>query len=195
VRSPEMANDYATRILSETERLGHLVNQVLDLAALERGVAALNAQVGDLGETAESAVALLGAKAESAGVALTVQVDEGVPEFAFDPQLVRPMILNLVDNAIKYSGKSEHKEVRVRVSREGERVVLSVADRGVGIDPKARKGVFEPFQRAGDEMTRDAPGIGIGLALVKRYAEAHNARVHLVSEPGVGTTVSVRFKL
>ncbi|MDF1700135.1 MAG: HAMP domain-containing sensor histidine kinase [Planctomycetota bacterium] len=195
VQSPEMADTYATRILEETERLGHLVNQVLDLAALERGVASLNAQMGDLGEAVASAVALLQAKADEAGVALHTEVAEGVPEFPFDPQLVRPMVLNLVDNAIKYSAKAEVKQVTVGVRKEGERVILSVADRGIGIDPKARKMVFEPFQRAGDEMTREAPGVGIGLALVKRYAEAHNARVHLASEPGAGTTVEVRFKL
>lgn len=194
VQSPEMADGYAVRILEETDRLGHLVDQVLDLAALERGVAKLNAQVGDLGAHVRDAVALLQSKADKAGVQLETVVEDGVPDFAFDPKLVRPMVLNLVDNAIKYSGKSEHKHVRVGVRQEGERVILSVADRGIGIDPKARKAVFEPFQRAGDELTREAPGVGIGLALVKRYAEAHNARVHLASEPGRGTTVEVRFR-
>ncbi len=194
VQSPEMADGYATRILDETERLGHLVDQVLDLAALERGVASLNAQVGDLGEAVRSAVALLEPKAREAGVALETHIEDDVPDFAFDPKLVRPMVLNLVDNAIKYSAKSDEKHVLVSVRHAAERVILSVADRGIGIDPKARKAVFEPFQRAGDEMTRESPGVGIGLALVKRYAEAHNARVHLASEPGQGTTVEVRFR-
>ena len=194
VQSPEMADGYATRILDETERLSHLVSQVLDLAALERGVATLNAQVGDLGEAVRDAVALLQSKADQAGVTLETDIDPDIPHFAFDPRLVRPMVLNLVDNAIKYSAKAEEKHVLVSVRHEGERVILSVADRGIGIDPKARKAVFEPFQRAGDEMTRAAPGVGIGLALVKRYAEAHNARVHLASEPGQGTTVEVRFR-
>ena len=195
VTTPEAADGYATRILDETDRLGHLVDQVLDLAALERGVASLNAQVGDLGEAVTSAVALLQPKADEAGVEVEVSVAEDVPEFAFDPKLVRPMVLNLVDNAIKYSAKSDEKHVAVSVLHEAERVIFRVADRGIGIDPKARKAIFEPFERAGDEMTREAQGVGIGLALVKRYAEAHNARVHLASEPGQGTTVEVRFKL
>ncbi len=195
VQSPEMADGYATRILEETDRLGHLVNQVLDLAALERGMAALNAQTGDVREAAQSAVDLLQAKADEAGVLLRTELADDVPDFSFDPQLVRPMVLNLVDNAIKYSARSETKEVVVRVSKEGDRVILAVADRGVGIPADVRKAVFEPFRRAGDEMTREAPGVGIGLALVKRYAEAHNARVQLVSESGIGTTISIRFKL
>ncbi|MDA1193749.1 MAG: HAMP domain-containing sensor histidine kinase [Planctomycetota bacterium] len=195
VTSPEAADTYAERILEETERLGHLVEQVLDLAALERGVAKLNAQPGDLREAVRGAVALMSVKADQAGVALSMDLGADVPEFAFDPRLVRPMILNLLDNAIKYSARATTKEVTVGVRREGERVILSVADRGIGIDPKSRKIVFEPFQRAGDEMTRQAPGVGIGLALVKRYAEAHSARIQLTSEPGQGTTVEVRFRL
>jgi two-component system cell cycle sensor histidine kinase PleC len=171
------------------------VDQVLDLAALERGVAVLNAQPGDLGEAVRDAAALLAPQAEEAGVSLATTVEEGLPVVSFDPRLVRPLVLNLVDNAIKYSARAAVKEVLVGVRREGDRVVVSVADRGVGIDPKVRKAVFEPFQRAGDEMTRAAPGVGIGLALVKRYADAHNARLHLSSEPGRGTTVEVRFRL
>ena len=81
------------------------------------------------------------------------------------------------------------------MTRDGEHVVLEVADRGVGIDPKVRRRLFEPFHRAGDEMTRSTAGVGIGLALVKRYAEAHGAKVGLESEVGRGTTVRVRFPL
>ena len=195
VESPESADKYAGRILDETERLGNLVDQVLDLAALERGMAVLNAQPGDLGEAVTSAIALMEQKASEAGVALELDVEAGLPAIPFDPTLVRPLVLNLVDNAIKYSLKSEEKNVRVTVRRGGERLVLSVTDRGVGIPPKARKAVFEPFQRGGDELTRDAPGVGIGLALVKRYAEAHKARIHLASEPGKGTRIEVRFPM
>jgi len=195
VASPEAANTYATRILDETERLGHLVNQVLDLAALERGVAKLNAGPGDLGEAVTSAVALIEPKAKEAGVALTTHVEPGLPPVVFDPRLVRPLVLNLVDNAIKYSARSETKEVRVGLRREGERAILSVADRGAGIPAKLHKSIFEPFQRGGEELTRTATGIGIGLALVKRYADAHEARVTLASEPGRGTTIEVRFRL
>ncbi|MDJ0522033.1 MAG: HAMP domain-containing sensor histidine kinase [Planctomycetota bacterium] len=195
VDSPEAADSYATRILDETDRLGHLVNQVLDLAALERGVAKLNATAGDLGEAVTSAVALIEPKAKEAGVDLTTEIADGVPPVVFDPQLVRPLVLNLVDNAIKYSARSDTKEVRVSLRKEGERAVLSVADRGEGIPAKLQKSIFEPFQRGGQELTRTATGIGIGLALVKRYADAHNARVSLSSEPGVGTTIEVRFRL
>jgi signal transduction histidine kinase len=191
--SREASEKYANRILDETKRLGHLVDQVLDLAALERGVADVNARPGDLGEAVADAVSLMAPKADEAGVPLSVDVEPGLPSVSFDPRLVRPLVLNLVDNAIKYSDRSETKDVRVSVRRDADRVVVAVADRGVGIDPEARKALFEPFQRAGDELTRNAPGVGIGMALVKRYADAHRARVVVDSESGVGTTIAVRF--
>jgi signal transduction histidine kinase len=195
VSSPEAADTYAGRILDETERLGHLVDQVLDLAALERGVAAVHVQPGDLGEAVSGAYALMEDTARQAGVEMTLDIATDLPQISFDPRLVRPLVLNLIDNAIKYSARSDEKSVHVSLQREGERLVLRVTDRGIGIAPKAQKALFEPFQRGGAELTRDAPGVGIGLALVKRYADAHNARVHLTSAAGEGTEVQVRFRL
>lgn len=195
VASPDAAEGYATRILDETGRLGHLVDQVLDLAALERGVARVNAQPGDLGAAVVDAAGLMQPKAAEAGLELVTDVAEELPEVTFDPRLVRPLILNLLDNAIKYGARGTTKEVGVRVATEGERVVVTVFDHGDGIPPALRKKIFEPFQRAGGELTRDAPGVGIGLALVKRYAEAHNARIVVESEVGKGTQVSVRFRV
>lgn len=193
VAGAEASQTYATRILNETERLGHLVNQVLDLAALERGVAAYSATVGDMGAAVLEAVDFMRTRAEQSGVALAADVAEGLPTFAFDPKLVRPLVLNLLDNAIKYSERSDTKDVRVSVFQDGERVCVRVADKGVGIPKDARKNLFEPFHRAGDELTRSAQGVGIGMALVKRYVDAHRARIIVDSEVGVGTTVTVRF--
>ncbi len=193
VTSTEAAEGYADKILDETRRLGNLVDQVLDLAALERGVAEASAELGDIGDAVEQAVALMAPKAAEAGVELNVEVEPDLGPVSFDPKLLRPLVLNLVDNAIKYSGRSDTKSVDVDVVRDGERVVVRVTDRGVGISREARKQLFEPFHRSGDELTRDAPGVGIGMALVKRYADAHRARILVESEEGRGTSVAVRF--
>ena len=195
VADADAAQEHARRIIEECGRLGHLVDQVLDLAALERGVAGPNLAPGDLGAAVAAAVGLLRARAEQAGVALRCDVAAALPAAPFDPRLLRPLVLNLVENAIKYSERAPEKRVDVSLERAGDRLVLTVKDRGVGIAPDAQHGLFQPFHRAGDEMTRAAPGVGIGLALVKRYAEVHRAKVSLESAPGVGTTVTVRFPL
>jgi signal transduction histidine kinase len=193
VEDADAAAAHARKIIEECGRLGHLVDQVLDLAALERGVAGPELAPGDLGAAVEAAVGLLAARAQKAGVALSVEVEPGLAPAPFDPRLLRPLVLNLVENAIKYSERAPRKEVRVTLTRQGDRLALAVADRGVGIAPGAQSRLFQPFHRGGDEMTRAAPGVGIGLALVKRYADVHRAKVTLESAAGQGTTVTVRF--
>jgi signal transduction histidine kinase len=193
VADGDAAQEHARRIIEECGRLGHLVDQVLDLAALERGVTGPNLVRGDLGAAVAAAVGLLHSRAEGAGVPLTVTVAPDLPDAPFDPRLVRPLVLNLVENAIKYSERAPVKDVRVLLEKSGDRLVLTVKDRGVGIAPEAQRSLFQPFHRGGDEMTRAAPGVGIGLALVKRYAEVHRAKVNLESAPGEGTTVTVKF--
>lgn len=193
VDDAEASRRYATRILDETDRLGHLVDQVLDLAALERGVARAHAAPGDLAESVRSAVAMLEPAAAEARARLVLDLPEDLPPVPFDPRLVRPMVMNLVDNAVKYGVGDGGGDVRVALRREPGRVVLEVADDGPGMAPSVLKTPFAPFLRAGDELTRERPGIGIGLALVKRYAEAHDADVVLDSAPGRGTRIRVRF--
>jgi signal transduction histidine kinase len=195
VADADAAQDHARRIIEECGRLGHLVDQVLDLAALERGIAGPNLGRGDLGSAVAAAVGLLRSRAEQAGVPLHLAIEGDLPPIPFDPRLLRPLVLNLVENAIKYSERAPVKHVEVALARSGERLVLTVKDRGVGIAPEAQRSLFQPFHRGGDEMTRAAPGVGIGLALVKRYAEVHRAKVHLESVPGAGTTVTVRFPI
>jgi signal transduction histidine kinase len=97
-----------------------------------------------------------------------------------------------VDNAVKYGTRGASKEVRVSVARAPDGVALRVADAGPGIPPEVRRRLFEPFARGGREETRTARGVGLGLALVRRYAEAMGASVDVESGPA-GTIVSVRF--
>jgi signal transduction histidine kinase len=189
----ETTGSYADRIVDETKRLSGLVDQVLDFASFERGVASFQPIVGDFGAAVREAVELSTPAAEAAGVPVRVEIEPGLTPCSFDGTLVRPLVVNLVDNAIKYSVRSDTKDVVVSVRRDGERIALAIADRGVGIAAADRDRVFEPFFRSGDEMTRTARGVGIGLALVARYAKAHGALIELASEVGRGTTVTVRF--
>jgi signal transduction histidine kinase len=184
---------YAGRIVAETKRLGSLVDQVLDLAAHDRGVSSFRPALGDLGAAVREAAALVSPEASAVSVPVAVEVEDGLPAVSFDPVLVRQIVVNLVDNAVKYSARSPEKDVRVLVRAVPEGVAVVVADRGPGVPAADRKRVFEPFFRSGREETRSARGVGLGLALVRRYAEAHKARLSLESAEGVGTTVTVTF--
>lgn len=189
----ETPEDYAERIVGETKRLSSLVDQVLELAALDRGTATVTAVPGDLGACVRDAVVLCTPAAEAAGVPVAVEVAPGLAYPRFDPGLVRALVVNLVDNAVKYSAHAPVKDVRVAVRAGPGTVDVVVADRGPGI-PEAEQGrLFQAFSRGGREDTRTARGVGLGLALVRRYADAHRAKVALDSAPGRGTTVTVRF--
>ena len=189
----ETPEDYADRIVGETKRLSSLVDQVLELAALDRGTATVTAVAGDLGACVRDAVVLCTPAAEAAGVPVAVEVAPGLAYPRFDPGLVRALVVNLVDNAVKYSAHAPEKDVRVAVRAGAGTVDVVVADRGPGI-PEAEQGrLFQAFSRGGREDTRTARGVGLGLALVRRYADAHRAKVVLDSAPGRGTTVTVRF--
>jgi len=189
----ETPEDYADRIVGETQRLSSLVDQVLELAALDRGSATVTAVPGDLGACVRDAVALVDPAARAAGVPVAVEVAPGLAPLRFDAGLVRALVVNLVDNAVKYSAHAPTKDVRVAVRPGAGTVDVVVADRGPGI-PEAEQGrLFQAFSRGGREDTRTARGVGLGLALVRRYADAHRAKVVLDSAPGRGTTVTVRF--
>jgi two-component system phosphate regulon sensor histidine kinase PhoR len=188
------AREYAGRIVGESQRLSALVDQVLDLAAHDRGTARAKVAPGDLAAAVRGAVALAEGSAREAQVPLSFEVEPSLPHARFDPDLLRPLVLNLVDNAVKYSAKAATKEVRVLVRRGGGGVEVVVADRGPGLPDEVRRHLFEPFTRGGREDTREARGVGLGLALVRRYADAMGARVNLDSEPGRGTTAVVRFR-
>lgn len=189
----ETPEDYAERIVGETKRLSSLVDQVLELAALDRGTATVTAVPGDLGACVRDAVALCAPAAEAAGVPVAVEIAPGLASPRFDPGLVRALVVNLVDNAVKYSAHAPVKDVRVAVRAGPGTVDVVVADRGPGI-PEAEQGrLFQAFSRGGREDTRTARGVGLGLALVRRYADVHRAKVALDSAPGRGTTVTVRF--
>jgi len=187
--------DYAGRIGAEADRLGRLVDQVLDLAALDRGVATVDVRAGDLGDAVRAAVALMEPVAREAGVPLATDVEAGLPAVRFDAGFVRGIVLNLVDNAVKYGGKGEGKGVRVLARRAPGGVALVVADRGPGIPPEVRARLFEPFARGGREETRTARGVGLGLALVRRYADAQGATVEVDSAADRGTAVTVVFPM
>jgi len=193
VEDGETTTTYADRIVGETKRLSGLVDQVLDFSALERGTGSFHPLPGDLGAAVRDAAELCRPASVEAGVPVRIEVEPGLPGVAFDANLVRPLVVNLVDNAIKYSARSATKDVLVSVRRDGNAVAMVVADRGVGIPEADRERVFEPFFRSGDEMTRTTRGVGIGLALVARYAKAHGATIALDSAVGRGTTVTVRF--
>ena len=122
-----------------------------------------------------------------------MRVNDEIPPVSVDRDAIEQAILNLLANAMKYSGDSRDIELRLRA--EDSTAVIEVADHGVGIDPAAQRRIFEQFYRAPSGDNQNVPGTGLGLTLVDHIAKAHGGCVVVESEPGVGSTFSIHLPL
>jgi len=183
------AREYAGIITRESERLAHLIDNVLDFARLERGKASYSFAEGRLDEVVERALDVCRYRLDKEKMKLRTDIEDALPAVRMDEDAMTLVLLNLVDNAVKYAG--EGGEVAVRLARAPGGVALSVRDRGPGISADDQHRIFERFYRATNARMRNVRGSGIGLSLVKHIAEAHGGRVTLTSAPGHGATFTV----
>lgn len=194
-REPEEYQEALRGIEREAHRLGSIVEDLLTLAradAGERPLARERVYLDDLTLDAAGAARVV---AQAKGVSLELdEFDEALVEG--DPTLLRQLVMILLDNAVKFTGRGGR--VRVRVGAPSERPTLVVEDTGVGIAPDQLPHVFERFYRGDPARSRSAnghgaDGAGLGLSIAKWIADTHHAEIALASEPGAGTRVSVRF--
>ncbi len=181
--------EYAGFITLEAERLTRLIANVLDLAKLERGTFALRPVPGDMGAAVRDIAAGLEPGVRARGAALLVDCEPGLPAVPHDRDALAQVLVNLVDNAVKFSEGCADRTVRVSVRKRGGGVEVAVADRGVGIPPEEQGKLFTAYYRTNREGLRE--GVGLGLALVRQIVEAHGGRVELESRPGEGSTFRV----
>src|SRR3954451_9371673 len=171
-------------VQDEVVHMRELIDEMLLLAALDRGQGAIAEAETDAGDVAAAVVEERRERAESVGMQLSVTSSPGLTLPIAD-SLLRVVVGNVLDNAIKHAGAGAEIEVAVR-GRAGE-VEIAVSDNGVGIAADHLPHVFERFFRG--DASRATPGTGLGLAIVKHVIEAHGGRVMLSSRPGEGTHV------
>ncbi len=184
------ARRFAERIRVESTRLGRLVSELLELSRLEGAepqppptpvsVDAVVAEVLDRGRTGAAA----------RGITLTGTGQPGLTVYGSESQLVTALS-NLVENAVAYS--PEGSEVTVTTGTDGDEVVISVADRGIGIAPEDLPRIFERFYRSDRARSRATGGTGLGLAIVKHIVTNHGGRVDVASTLGEGSTFTLRL--
>ncbi len=190
---PETRAEYLDTIVNETERLTRLLNNVLDFSRIERGQKNYNMHPTALAEVVESAVRTMHFPLTQQGFDLRVNVCDGIPPVRADRDAIEQAILNLLNNAMKYSGKSRGIELQL-CSLNGS-AVIQVKDRGIGIPAEEQKRVFQRFYRVATPENRAISGTGLGLSLVAHIAEAHGGSVEVQSSPGEGSTFSIRLPL
>jgi two-component system phosphate regulon sensor histidine kinase PhoR len=193
VASEEKRQQYLDIIVSESERLSALIENVLDFARVERGREAYDFAEGDVGDAVTKAVNVYRYRAEREGVELSVDVGGGLPKARIDARAVELAVINLIDNALKYAPGS--KVVAVRAERENGAIVVRVTDHGPGIPPEDQARIFERFVRGAAARGRPIRGSGIGLSLVKHIAESHGGRAWVSSQVGRGATFIVSIPI
>ncbi len=195
---PLRAKDYAHRVAEEAARLGRVVSNVLGFTRLEHGALQVRPEPGDLAAVVRECVERQRPALEAAGASIQFSAVGDLPEVRFDRDAVAEILQNLIDNAEKYSRSAKDRSILVSLSwlrgRDGEQsarscAVISVSDRGPGIPADMRRRLFRPFARGGRD---DAPaGLGLGLALVKALAEAHEGGVRYEARPDGGSVFTV----
>jgi signal transduction histidine kinase len=175
-----------TSLAEDLHEMGTMVSAVLESARLEHTAGALSKETVDIGELVSGVAGAFEGRAPGIDVV-------GGPDVAcsLDRERMRTVIRNLLDNALKYSAP-ESPPVTVSWHR-GKDIVLSVADRGVGISPDAIHRVFDPFFREDDSRSRSTGGFGLGLSLCHAIVSAHGGSIDISSAPGEGTTVTLRL--
>ena len=189
VSSREKEKEYFTFITSEGQRLSRLIDNVLDFSRIGEGKRTYTLRPADIGKVVASTVRAFTQYAQPEGVEIIYKADSVIPRVLADEDAVSQALLNLLDNAVKFS--PERKVVRVELRRRIGEVLIQVADRGIGIPPGDLEKIFSQFYRVDEGRKVARKGAGLGLSIVKHIAEAHGGRVEVESALGEGSVFTV----
>ncbi|MDZ7374174.1 MAG: ATP-binding protein [candidate division KSB1 bacterium] len=193
IRGEEKRQHYYRTIVSESARLTQLINNILDFARLEAGRKQYHFQPVCLNDVVRETVEMFRHHLERQGFQLDLRMAEVLPLIQGDPSALVQALVNLLDNACKFSTSERWVGIVTGVS-DGHAFV-SVADRGIGIPPAEKERIFEKFYRVGSSLVPETKGSGLGLAIVKHIVEDHRGRIEVQSTPGKGSTFTILFPL
>jgi nitrogen-specific signal transduction histidine kinase len=190
---PKERAEYLDTIVCESERLTRLLNNVLDFSRIERGQKNYHLQSEELPGVVDAAVRTMRFPLAEQGFDLRVDICDDLPSLRLDRDAIEQAILNLLNNAMKYSGKN--REISLRLSRRNGSALIQVSDQGIGIPAREQRRIFDKFYRVPSKENHAISGTGLGLALVAHIANAHGGSVEVESAPGKGSTFSIALPL
>jgi signal transduction histidine kinase len=189
---PSKHQEYYSIIRKESERLTALINNILDFSRIEAGRKEYDFRETDLPELVRNTLESYRYQIEQHGFILEEKIGD-VPPLRLDREAVARSLVNLVNNALKYS--QDRKYIGVNLYRENGCVKLEVIDHGIGIPPNEQHKIFEKFYRVGDPLVHNTKGSGLGLSLVQHIARAHGGDVVVDSTPGSGSKFTITLPL
>jgi signal transduction histidine kinase len=186
--SPEKYQEYYRIIRKESERLTALINNILDFSRIEAGRKEYDFRETDMSELVHNTLDSYRYQLEQSGFQFEEKIDE-VPPLRVDREAMARSLLNLVNNALKYS--QDRKFIGVNLYRHNGSVKLEVVDQGIGIPHDEQQKIFEKFYRVGDPLVHNTKGSGLGLSLVRHIVQAHGGEVSVDSTPGQGSKFTI----
>ncbi len=187
----ERQNIYVSTIYASGQHLLSLINDVLDLAKIEADKLELYVEAVSVSNICHACLAFIKEPAAKKDVQIGLKISEDVTTIQADERRLKQILVNLLNNAVKFTPPEGKISLEVQPNRQKKCVEFSVIDTGIGISPEDQQRLFTPFVQADNSLTRKYEGTGLGLALVKRLSELHGGSVSLESELGKGSRFTV----
>jgi signal transduction histidine kinase len=189
IKGPEKAQEYYRIINAESRRLTQLIDNILDFSRIEAGRKQYHFARSNMADVVDDVLNTYKYQLLNSGFELTADVRRDLPPALIDRDAISQVVLNLVDNAVKYS--TDVKSAVVRTMERNGTIIIEVSDSGIGIPRSEHKKIFEKFYRVNTGSVHDTKGSGLGLAVVKHIVEAHHGKVLVESGPGKGSRFTV----
>ena len=188
-----MANSFLDIIITETDRMTHIVQDLLTLSRLDSGKAELVLSRFPFGEAIESVARANALNAKQRGHELRYDPPESLPLITGDRSRLEQVMTNVVGNAIKYTPDGGH--IRITAGSTEDTVWMEVSDDGIGIPEKDREHIFDRFYRVDKARSRESGGTGLGLSIAREIAQRHNGTLALMPHEGKGTTIRLTLPI
>lgn len=193
VKSDEKRQEYYSIISHEANRLGRIVNTILNFSKMEAGKRKFQFEEKNLNDIVEQMFGSYKFHLKNKNFQFNLSPDKNLPKIKLDEEAVSEAIINLIDNAVKYS--DDKKEINIKTGTDYNFAYVEVSDKGIGISSEDQKKIFDKFFRVSTGLVHNAKGTGLGLTLVKHIMDAHNGKVRLKSRLGEGSTFILLFPI
>ena len=193
VKNEEKRTEYYRIIRHESRRLNKTIDNILDFSRIEAGRKKYELVHGDMAEVIDSVLSTHRYQIMNSGFDVQTDIQRDLPPVLVDREAMAQAISNLLDNAIKYSGKV--KQLSISAKTLGPDLSIEIADHGIGIPRAEQAKIFEKFYRVGNGLVHDVKGSGLGLSLVKHIIEAHNGTISVESDVGKGSRFTILLPL
>ncbi len=192
-KNEEITREYLELIARENRRLSRLIDNFLDFSKMERRQTSFEMRKTPPKDVVDAAMETMEAKLIEAGFSIEVEIEENLPEMVLDIDAISRVLINLLDNARKYTHREKY--IRLSVRRKGRWLQMEVLDKGIGMSRRETKRVFERFFQADRSLARKADGVGLGLNIVQRIIDAHGGKMKVESQVGKGSVFTVMLPI